>query len=105
MIRGHGGGKLVWSTEVVDVAGPVLAETDQQALCCHNHQGGRHPVPHTFLSVGEPNAFRNHSPLRICSRRSRLDQCQSLPQMQQQTEKDEQEETFATKPLIDQIKQ
>ena len=27
MIRGHGSGEWVWSTEVVDVAGPILSET------------------------------------------------------------------------------
>ncbi len=27
MIRGHGDGEWIWSTEVVDVAGPILSET------------------------------------------------------------------------------
>ena len=27
MIRGHGRGEWVWSTEVIDVAGPILTET------------------------------------------------------------------------------
>jgi len=63
----------------------------------------KNSVPHALRSTVAPNALRNHDPLWICSRRSRFDQCQSLLQMQQQMKKDEQEEIFATKPLIDLI--
>ena len=37
-------------------------------------------MSHTSRSAGVPNVLRNHDPLRICSRRSRSDQHQSLLQ-------------------------
>jgi hypothetical protein len=53
---------------------------------------------------GGAQCFAQPQSLMICSRRSRSYQHQSLQQMQQPMEKDEQKEILATKLLIDQIK-